>query len=335
MPLPVIALTVGEPAGIGPDLVAMAAQRVHRAHIVAVGDRGMLQARAAQLGLPLRLYPADSGRATPLAAGQMGFEDVPLAVCARAGILDARNAEAVLATLERALTGCLSGRFDAMVTAPVHKGVINDAGIHFTGHTEFLAARAGVRRPVMMLAGGGMRVALATTHLALKDVPQAITGESLAEVLRILRGELANRFGIAAPRILVAGLNPHAGESGHLGREEIDIIIPVLEALRGEGFDLVGPLPADTLFSPERLAEADCLLAMYHDQGLPVLKYATFGHGVNITLGLPFVRTSVDHGTAVELAGTGRADPGSLNAAIDLAIELAQQRQAHSAAAAG
>jgi len=325
--LPVIALTLGEPAGIGPDVVAMAAQRLFPAHLVAIGDRDLLRTRAAQLGLPLLLGSAGA-RAVPIVAGRIGLEEVPLAIPARAGILDSRNAESVLATLERAVAGCLSGRFDAMVTAPVHKGIINEAGFPFRGHTEFLAQRAGVGPVVMMLAGDGLRVALATTHLSLKDVPRAITRESLAETLRILHADLVRRFSIAAPRILVAGLNPHAGESGHLGREEIDVIIPVLEALRGEGFDLVGPLPADTLFNPERLAGADCVLAMYHDQGLPVLKYATFGHGVNTTLGLPFVRTSVDHGTAVELAGTGCADPGSLVAAIELAIELAQRQRA-------
>lgn len=323
--LPVIALTVGEPAGIGPDVVAMAAQRLHRAHLVAIGDRDLLQARAARLGLPLCLDAAPARENPPPAAGRIGIVDVRLAVPARAGILDSRNARSVLATLELAVTGCLSGRFDAMVTAPVHKGVINDAGIAFTGHTEFLAERSGVERAVMLLAGDGLRVALATTHLPLKDVPHAITQESLAETLRVLRRDLVQRFGIPAPCILVAGLNPHAGESGHLGREEIDIIIPVLDALRREGFDLVGPLPADTLFNRERLGSADCVLAMYHDQGLPVLKYATFGQGVNVTLGLPFVRTSVDHGTAVDLAGTGRCNPGSLIAAIELAIELSQR----------
>jgi 4-hydroxythreonine-4-phosphate dehydrogenase len=209
-----------------------------------------------------------------------------------------------------------------MATAPVHKGVINDAGIAFTGHTEFLAERTGTPRVVMMLVGGGMRVALATTHLALRDVPDAITRESLIEVLEILRRDLIGRFGIARPRVLVAGLNPHAGESGHLGREEIEVIAPALAAVRAAGHDVVGPLPADTLFNPERLREADAVLAMYHDQGLPVLKHASFGAGVNVTLGLPIVRTSVDHGTALDLAGTGRGDVGSLITAIELAVEL-------------
>jgi 4-hydroxythreonine-4-phosphate dehydrogenase len=324
---PVIALTLGDPAGIGPDIVAMVAQRPFSARLVAIGDRDLLEARAAQLGLPLCPASADP-RAEFRGAGNLSIEHLPLAVAARAGTLDSRNAQAVLGTLAHAVAGCRSGRYDALVTAPLHKGMINDAGIPFTGHTEFLADQSGVRRVVMMLVGDGLRVALATTHLPLAAVPAAITRESLAETLRILRADLVRRFGFAAPRILVAGLNPHAGESGHLGREEIDVIGPVLDGLRTEGFDLVGPLPADTLFNPDRLADADCVLAMYHDQGLPVLKYATFGRGVNVTLGLPFIRTSVDHGTALDLAGTGRADAGSLAAAIELAIELANRQRA-------
>ena len=221
--------------------------------------------------------------------------------------------------------GCLNGTFDALVTAPVHKGVINDAGIPFTGHTEFLAEQTGTPRVVMMLVGGGMRVALATTHLPLKDVPAAITRDSLGEVIRILHRDLVSRFAIPHPRILVAGLNPHAGEGGHLGREEIEVISPVLDALRAQGMDLRGPLPADTLFTPRMLAECDCVLAMYHDQGLPVLKHASFGGGVNVTLGLPIIRTSVDHGTALDLAGSGNAEPGSLLAALDLACAMARQ----------
>ena len=326
---PVVALTLGEPAGIGPDIVVMAAQQAFAAHLVAIGDRDLLASRAALLQLPLRLGAIDRS-AGPSGAGCLSIEPVPLAFAAHAGTLDPRNARSVLATLEHAVAGCASGRYDAIVTAPLHKGVINDAGIPFTGHTEFLADRAGGRRVVMMLVGDGLRVALATTHLPLTQVPDAITRESLTATLRILRADLVRRFGIAAPRILVAGLNPHAGESGHLGREEIDVIGPVLDMLRAEGFQLVGPLPADTLFHRDRLAQADCVLAMYHDQGLPVLKYATFGRGVNITLGLPFIRTSVDHGTALERAGTGQADPGSLVAAIELAIELAQRQRAPS-----
>jgi 4-hydroxythreonine-4-phosphate dehydrogenase len=326
---PVIALTLGEPAGVGPDIVVMAARHAFAAHLVAIGDRDLLASRAAKLGLPLRFSDVDGGT-DRTGQGCWSLEHVPLAVPARPGTLDPRNGRAVLATLERAVAGSQSGRYDAMVTAPLHKGVINDAGIPFTGHTEFLAERSAVQRVVMMLVGDGLRVALATTHLSLAQVPDAITRESLTATLRILRAGLVRRFGIAAPRILVAGLNPHAGESGYLGREEIEVIGPVLDLLRAEGFDLVGPLPADTLFSRDRLADADCVLAMYHDQGLPVLKYATFGRGVNVTLGLPFIRTSVDHGTALERAGTGQADPGSLVAAIELAIELVGRQRATS-----
>jgi 4-hydroxythreonine-4-phosphate dehydrogenase len=319
--LPVIAVTLGEPAGVGPDIVAMAAQRRFAARVVAIGDRDLLAARAAQLRLPLRIGTVGEAMDWALA-------DVPVAVPAQAGRLDVRNAASVLAVLEHAVAGCRSGRYDAIVTAPVHKGVINEAGTPFTGHTEFLAQLAGVPRVVMMLVGNSLRVALATTHLPLQEVPAAITVSSLTDTLRILRSDLVWRFGVAEPRILVAGLNPHAGEGGHLGREEIEVIGPALEALRAEGFRLDGPLPADTLFHPARLAAADCVLAMYHDQGLPVLKYASFGRGVNVTLGLPFIRTSVDHGTALELAGTGDADCGSLIAAIELAIELVQRERA-------
>ena len=251
------------------------------------------------------------------------IEHVALAAPSTAGKLDVANARYVLALLDRAADGCLAGEFDAMVTAPVHKAVINDAGFIFTGHTEYLAARAGTARVVMMLVGGGLRVALATTHLALADVPRAITRAGLVATLRVIERDLRQRFGIARPRILVAGLNPHSGEGGHLGREEIDVIEPALRAARAEGIAADGPVPADTLFVPERLKQADCALAMYHDQGLPVLKYASFGKGVNVTLGLPFVRTSVDHGTALDLAGSGRADPGSLLEAVQLAIKLA------------
>jgi 4-hydroxythreonine-4-phosphate dehydrogenase len=239
------------------------------------------------------------------------------------GRLDPGNSRYVLATLGRALAGCLDGTFAAMTTAPVHKGAINDAGIPFTGHTEFFAERAHVPHVVMMLVGGGMRVALATTHLPLREVPAALTRESLQRTLEVLRRDLVERFGIRRPRVLVAGLNPHAGESGHLGREEIDVIAPVVSALRHDWPELEGPLPADTLFNPARLGDADAVLAMYHDQGLPVLKHASFGEGVNVTLGLPVIRTSVDHGTALDLAGTGRAETGSLIAAIALAAELA------------
>ena len=304
-----IAVTSGEPAGIGPELCATLPPALEGAQLVLIGDRALLEAR---------------GRAAGGYAGAR-IEHVPLAAPCAPGRLDPANARYVLAVLDRAIDGCAAGEYDAMVTAPVHKGVINDAGIAFTGHTEHLAARAGCE-VVMMLAGGGLRVALATTHLALADVPAAIRPEPLARTLRIIDADLRRRFGIARPRILVAGLNPHAGESGHLGREDLEVIVPVLERLRAAGLDLVGPVPADTLFVPDRLAGADCVLAMYHDQGLPVLKYASFGRGVNVTLGLPFVRTSVDHGTALELAGSGRAERGSLDEALRLALALAARR---------
>jgi 4-hydroxythreonine-4-phosphate dehydrogenase len=258
-----------------------------------------------------------------LLAGFPRVEHVRLERPRVAGRLDAGNSRYVLAVLERALRGCLSGEYAAMVTAPVQKSVINDAGIAFTGHTEFLAERAGVGHVVMMLVGGGLRVALATTHLALAEVPRAITRDSLVKTLRVLDRDLRVRFKIPKPRILVAGLNPHGGESGHLGSEDIEVIAPAIAQAGKEGIAASGPVPADTLFVPERLKQADAVLAMYHDQGLPVLKYASFGRGVNVTLGLPFVRTSVDHGTALDLAGTGNADPGSLIEAVKLAIELA------------
>ena len=295
---PVIALTSGEPAGIGPELcVRLCAERLD-ARIVAIGDRALLR-------------------------GCAHVEHVALQTPRVPGRLDPANSRYVLAVLDRAVRGCLEGEFDAMVTAPVHKGVINDAGIGFTGHTEYLAERAKAAHVVMMLVGGGLRVALATTHLPLSQVPGAITTENLLRTLQVLDADLRRRFRIARPRILVAGLNPHSGESGHLGREDIEVIAPAIAAAAAAGIAARGPIPADTLFVPERLSAADCALAMYHDQGLPVLKYASFGRGVNVTLGLPFVRTSVDHGTALELAGTGKADPGSLIEATKLAIELA------------
>lgn len=309
MPRPRIALTAGEPAGIGPDLCVLLAQRLPAADITVIADRDLLQSRAQQLGLPI--------------AG-LRVEHVPLAVAAQPGALNPANSAYVLETLRRAAQGCLQGEFDAMVTAPVHKGVINDAGIPFTGHTEFLAELTRTPQVVMMLAGGGMRVALATTHLPLREVADAITQDGLESVIRILHRDLVKRFGIARPRIFVTGLNPHAGEGGHLGREEIDVIIPVLDRLRAAGMELHGPLPADTMFSPKNLQAADAFLAMYHDQGLAVLKFASFGEGVNITLGMPIIRTSVDHGTALDLAGTGKADAGSLYAAIELASEIAR-----------
>jgi 4-hydroxythreonine-4-phosphate dehydrogenase len=321
---PLVAVTAGEPAGIGPDLCVMLARQALPARVVVIADRDVLRQRARALGVEVELIDY-SPHPPPARPGALMVLHLPVATPVVGGQLDASNSRYVLRTLEVACDGCLDGTFDAMATAPVHKGVINDAGIPFTGHTEFLAERTRTRRVVMMLVGGGMRVALATTHLALRDVPAALTRETVAETLRILDEDLKRRFGIARPRVLVAGLNPHAGESGHLGREEIDVIEPVLEAARRAGIDAAGPLPADTLFNPDKLRDADAVLAMYHDQGLPVLKHASFGSGINVTLGLPIVRTSVDHGTALDLVGTGRADIGSLLAAIDLAAALARR----------
>ena len=321
--LPVLALTAGEPAGIGPDLCIALSQQILPCRLTVLGDADVLRARAQQLGLAVEFARDDA--IPPHQAGRLHLRHIPVAAPVRAGLLDADNSAHVLSLLDAAIEGCLSGAYHAVVTAPVHKGIINDAGFAFTGHTEYLADHSGTPRVVMMLAGGGLRVALATTHLPLREVADAITPALLDEVIRILVADLHNKFGIARPRILVAGLNPHAGESGHLGREEIDIIEPALDRLRGEGMDLVGPLPADTLFSRIRHDPCDAVLAMYHDQGLPVLKYASFGAGVNITLGLPFIRTSVDHGTALDLAGTGRAEVGSLLKAIEVAMEMVGQ----------
>ena len=322
---PVIAITAGEPAGIGPDLCIQLAQQPQTERLVVIANKALLEQRARALGLPWHSLPFEPSASITTGAG-LPVIDVPLGADVTAGKLDSTNAFYVLQTLEAAMAGCVDGRFDALVTAPVNKGVINDAGVAFTGHTEFLAERTQTPHVVMMLIGGGMRVALATTHLAVSEIARHITRDSLEATLRVLHRDMVSRFGIAAPRIAVAGLNPHAGESGHLGREEIEIIIPLIEQLRSEGMILIGPLPADTLFNPARLQDFDCVLAMYHDQGLPVLKYASFGHGVNVTLGLPIIRTSVDHGTALDLAGSGKADCGSLQAAIALAAALARRR---------
>ena len=312
-----IALTAGEPAGIGPDLCAIAASRPGPARLVIVGDRGVIASRARCHGFDFAAPDYDPATTAPVS-----MLHLPVAAPVAPGRLDPANARHVLALLDRALAGCLAGEFAAMVTAPVQKSVINDAGIAFTGHTEYLANATGTPRVVMMLAGGGLRVALATTPLPLAAVPAAITRETVTEVLRILESDLRKRFGIARPRILVAGLNPHAGESGHLGREEIDVIAPVVKALAAEGLAVEGPLPADTLFTARHLAGADAALAMYHDQGLPVLKHAAFGRAVNVTLGLPVVRTSVDHGTALDLAGRPGIDAGSLEEAIAVAVAM-------------
>ena len=324
-----IALTPGEPAGIGPDLCILLAQQEQAHELAAIADPGLLLARAATLDLPLTLLPCNTGASpVPTRAGQIRVLPVALRAPVQAGRLDPANAAYVLETLDVAIAGCRDGRFAALVTGPVHKGVINDAGIPFSGHTEYLAEKTGSAQVVMMLAAPGLRVALATTHLPLRAVSDAISVTGLQRVLRVLHHDLRERFGIAAPRILVCGLNPHAGEGGHLGREEVEIIAPALEALRAEGLQLFGPLPADTLFTPRYLEHADVVLAMYHDQGLPVLKHHGFGAAVNITLGLPIIRTSVDHGTALELAGSGRAEVGSLQAAIATAAQMAQAHTA-------
>ncbi|MBY8608892.1 4-hydroxythreonine-4-phosphate dehydrogenase PdxA [Burkholderia arboris] len=321
-----IAITTGEPAGVGPELTVQAlrdaAQRWPDAHFTVLGDAALLDARAAAVG---------ADRATLAGGTQVSVAHHALAAPVQAGRLDAANGRYVLGLLDTAIDGALDGRYDAIVTAPLQKSTINDAGVPFTGHTEYLAERTHTPRVVMMLAGTGdkpLRVALATTHLPLKDVSAALTIDGLVETLAIIDRDLRRDFGLAAPRILVTGLNPHAGENGYLGREEIDVISPALARANAQGIDARGPYPADTLFQPRHLADADCVLAMFHDQGLPVLKFATFGEGINVTLGLPIIRTSVDHGTALDLAGTGRADPGSMIAALDTAVTMARHRRA-------
>ena len=319
-----IAITAGEPAGIGPDLCVFIADDLKadaNTNYVVLADTDLLAARADTLNVKW-----------PPGAPNVHLEHIALREKTNAGELNRANSQYVLHLIDRAIDGCQSKEFAAMVTAPVHKGVINDAGINFTGHTEYLAGKTATPQVVMMLVGSRtpvlpvLRVALATTHLALKDVPAAITHESLLRTLRILHADLKDKFGIPKPRIVVSGLNPHAGEGGYLGREEIDVIIPVVEKLKAEGMLLEGPLPADTLFTPRHLQHADAVLAMYHDQGLPVLKFASFGEGVNVTLGLPIIRTSVDHGTALDLAGSGKIETGSMMAAIHLAVQLARRR---------
>jgi 4-hydroxythreonine-4-phosphate dehydrogenase len=325
-----LVVTSGEPAGIGPDLCVQFAAQQGQPALVVIADKFLLKKRAAQLGLPLLIRDYVMGEAVMTQPDTLTVLHVPVAVPVKAGELNAANSHYVLQTLSRAIQGCLLGEFSAMVTAPVHKGVINDAGIAFTGHTEFLAEETDTPLVVMMLVGGGMRVALATTHLPLRNVADAITAPLLEQVLRILQQDLQRRFGIVRPHILVAGLNPHAGEGGYLGREELDVMIPVLDRLRAEGMDVSVPLPADTLFTPHKLAQCDAVLSMFHDQGLPVLKHASFGQGVNVTLGMPIIRTSVDHGTALDLAGTGKADSGSLLEAIRLAVEMSKYEKAGS-----
>jgi len=317
---PRIVLTPGEPAGIGPDLVVQLSQQAQVCRLAAIADPDLLLERARKLGISLVI---DDWQDQPHVAGHLAVMPVRLEKPSVAGELDTSNAQYVLETIRQAARGCLTGEFDGLVTGPVQKSIINDAGISFSGHTEFLADLAEARRVVMMLAAGSLRVALATTHLPLREVSDQITQPLLREVIAILHADLEQRFAIANPRIIVCGLNPHAGEGGHLGREEIEIINPVLEELRASGMNLSNALPADTAFVPRYLENADAVLAMYHDQGLPVLKHAGFGQAINITLGLPFIRTSVDHGTALSLAGTGRAEAGSLHAAMAAAISMA------------
>lgn len=322
--LPSLAITAGEPAGIGPDIVIMAAQQAWDAQLLVVADPALLKARAEQLGLPLTIHHWREGdHRQPHQPGSLLVDSVYLNAPVTPGQLNPANADYVLATLRTAVARCMTGLCDAMVTGPVQKSVINDAGIPFTGHTEFLAQETGSDQVVMMLATSELRVALATTHLPLIDVPGAITPTRLTTTLNILHHDLQQQFGIEQPRIAVLGLNPHAGEGGHMGREELDVIIPVLETLRAQGMQLEGPLPADTAFNPPILEHCDAVFAMYHDQGLPVLKYSGFGRAINITLGLPIVRTSVDHGTALDLAGTGEAKMGSLSEALSIATALA------------
>lgn len=320
---PRIVVTTGEPAGIGPDLALAAALRDWPCELVFAGDPGLLAARAAALSLKITIAGwAGDGAPAPHRAGTMPVLSLPLPRPAQPGRPDPANARYVLDLLDAAMDGCIAGHFAAMVTAPVQKSVINDAGIAFTGHTEYLAARCRAAWPVMLLVAGELRVALATTHLPLVEVARHITRDSLARTLDVLDDGLRARFGLSAPRILVCGLNPHAGEAGHLGREELEVIGPAVAAARARGLAATGPVAADTAFTRASLAGCDAVLAMYHDQGLPVLKHAGFGHAVNVTLGLPFCRTSVDHGTALDIAGTGRADPGSLFAALELAMQL-------------
>jgi 4-hydroxythreonine-4-phosphate dehydrogenase len=322
--LPRLAITAGEPAGVGPELLVRLAASTIPADLIAITDRALLQRAAARCGTSINLRDDDGSACTQRPAGSQRVHHVPLGVEEHPGHPDPRNARHVLATLAEAADGCLAGRYAAVVTAPLQKATINEAGVPFSGHTEFFAARAHAE-VVMMLASADLRVALATTHLPLAAVPAAITAQLLTRVLRIVHAELKRKFALAQPRIAVLGLNPHAGEGGHIGREEIDTIIPTLDALRAEGMQLIGPLPADTAFVPTQRARYDAVLAMYHDQALPVLKSEAFDSTVNLTLGLPFIRTSVDHGTALDLAGSGRADPASLLAATRLALELVRR----------
>lgn len=322
--LPVVAVTPGEPAGIGPDLAVTVAKQSFPAAIVVIADADMLSERARRLGIDLEVVALTDSPLPSHRPGRLLVHHVPLAESVECGRPDPRNAAALLQCLDEAVSGCLAGRWDAMVTGPLSKAVINEGGVPFTGHTEYIARLTGTDLPVMLLATENLRVALATTHLPLAAVPEAITRERLVRTMEILERDLRRRFAIDRPRILICGLNPHAGEGGHLGREEIDVIGPAVVDVAARGIHVVGPLPADTAFTPDRLSTSDAVLAMYHDQGLPVLKYAGFGKAVNVTLGLPIIRTSVDHGTALDIAGRGLADPGSLIAALEMAIRMAE-----------
>jgi 4-hydroxythreonine-4-phosphate dehydrogenase len=322
--IPRIAFTPGEPAGIGPDLSVLLARNALPCELIAIADPGLISRRAKRLGTRVKVADCDLDQLPrPNEAGEIKILPVEIRELERPGRLDPANSRYVLETIELASRLCLSSTLDAMVTGPVHKGIINDAGIPFSGHTEYIADQIG-GYPVMMLATPGLRVALATTHIPLHEISASISSARITSVLAVLHESLQNRFGIPDPHILVCGLNPHAGENGHLGREEIDAIVPALEKLRLRGMRLTGPLPADTLFTPKHLQSADAVLAMYHDQGLPVLKYAGFGRSVNITLGLPIIRTSVDHGTALDLAGSGNISTGSAEYALQVAVEMSR-----------
>nr|WP_136252563.1 4-hydroxythreonine-4-phosphate dehydrogenase PdxA [Ningiella ruwaisensis] len=328
MSLPLrIAVTPGEPAGIGPDLMIQLSQQAWDAQIVVFADREVMAQRAVQLGVELDILPFEPGLEYVQQAGEMIVHHIPCAVDVVAGKLDSANGQYVVETLRQACEENMLGNFDAVVTGPVHKGIINKSGVSFSGHTEYFAQQSNTADVVMMLATDGLRVCLATTHIPLAYVSKAITPERIEKVIRIINTDLKLKFGIPEPSIYVCGLNPHAGEDGHLGKEEIQIITPTLDRLRSQGLNLIGPLPADTIFQPKYLDKADAVLAMYHDQGLPVLKFKGFGNSVNITLGLPFIRTSVDHGTAADLAGTGEVDAGSMRRALNKAIKLAKKKQ--------
>ena len=324
---PRLIITAGEPAGIGPDICLTLARQRPACHLAVIADANVLQQRAAQLGLAVKMnVVTDPGAGVTNEPGILNIISIPAAETVTPGQLDAGNSRYVLQSIETAVQLCLDKQFDAVVTAPVHKGIINQAGFAFTGHTEYLQQLTHAPSPVMMLATEGLRVALVTTHAPLRAISDMITTDRIRRTVDIVWHELQRDFGIHQPRLLVCGLNPHAGEDGHLGREEIDIIIPALEQCRQQGMSIQGPLPADTLFIPKYLEHCDAVIAMYHDQGLPVLKYKGFGQAINITLGLPIVRTSVDHGTALELAGSGRADAGSLIAAVDTAADMVRHR---------